>query len=109
MCKKKECLPYDLRGYKYKWISSVCLVNAESGVLLFQERLNMITTFFSVSCLEVLRYDNAIAATVCSHAKVTIRAIGYDSCLTDMLNQLENHFELGEITDILLKKFHQMM
>ena len=52
---------------------------------------------------------NAIVATVRSHAKIAIRAIGYDSSLAAMIDQLENRFSAKETTDILLQKFHQMM
>ena len=52
---------------------------------------------------------NAIVATVRSHAKITIRAIGYDSSLAAMIGQLENRFSAKETTDILLQEFHQMM
>ena len=52
---------------------------------------------------------NAIVATVRSHAKIAIRAIGYDSSLAAMIDQLENRFSAKETTDILLQEFHQMM
>ena len=43
---------------------------------------------------------NAIVATVRSHAKVTVCAIGYDSSLAAMIEQLENRFSAKETTDI---------
>ena len=52
---------------------------------------------------------NAIVASVRSHAKIAIRAIGYDSSLAPMIDQLENRFSTKETTDILLQEFHQMM
>ena len=52
---------------------------------------------------------NAIVATVRGHAKIAIRAIGYDSSLSAMINQLESRFMEKETTDILLQEFHQMM
>ena len=52
---------------------------------------------------------NAIVATVRSHAKIAIHAIGYDSSLAAMIDQLENRFSAKETTDILLQEFHQMM
>ena len=52
---------------------------------------------------------NAIVATVRGHAKIAIRAIGYDSSLSAMIDQLEGRFMEKETTDILLQEFHQMM
>ena len=52
---------------------------------------------------------NAMVATMRGHAKIAIRAIGYDSGLDAMLQQLENRFGLGESVDILQQEFHQMM
>ena len=52
---------------------------------------------------------NTIVATMRGHAKITIRAIGYDSGLDVMLQQLENRFGLEESVDILQQEFHQMM
>ena len=52
---------------------------------------------------------NAIVATVRGHAKIAILAIGYDSSLSAMINQLEGRFMEKETTDILLQEFHQMM
>ena len=52
---------------------------------------------------------NAIVASVRSHTKIAIRAIGYDSSLAAMIDQLENKFSANETTDILLQEFHQMM
>ena len=52
---------------------------------------------------------NAIFATVRGHAKIAICAIGYDSSLAAMINQLEGRFMEKETTDILLQEFHQMM
>ena len=52
---------------------------------------------------------NAIVATIRGHAKIAIRAIGYDSSLSAMINQLEGRFMEKETTDILLQEFHQMM
>ena len=52
---------------------------------------------------------NAIVATVRGHAKIAIRAIGYDSSLPAMINQLEGRFMEKETMDILLQEFHQMM
>ena len=52
---------------------------------------------------------NAIVATVRGHAKMAIRAIGYDSSLAVMIQQLEGRFMERETTDILLQEFHQMM
>ena len=52
---------------------------------------------------------NAIVATVRGHAKIAIHAIGYDSSLLAMINQLEGRFMEKETTDILLQEFHQMM
>ena len=52
---------------------------------------------------------NAIVATVRGHAKIAIRAIGYDSSLSAMTDQLEGRFMEKETTDILLQEFHQMM
>ena len=52
---------------------------------------------------------NAIVATVRGHAKIAIHAIGYDSSLSAMINQLEGRFMEKETTDILLQEFHQMM
>ena len=52
---------------------------------------------------------NAIVATVRGHAKIAVRAIGYDSSLSAMINQLEGRFMEKETTDILLQEFHQMM
>ena len=52
---------------------------------------------------------NAMVATMRGHAKIAIRAIGYDSSLDAMLQQLENRFGLGESVDILQQEFHQMM
>ena len=52
---------------------------------------------------------NAIVATVRGHAKIAIRAIGYDSSLSAMINKLEGRFMEKETTDILLQEFHQMM
>ena len=52
---------------------------------------------------------NAIVATVRGHAKIAIRALGYDSSLSAMIDQLEGRFMEKEITDILLQEFHQMM
>ena len=52
---------------------------------------------------------NAIVATVRGHAKIAIRAIGYDSSLSAMISQLEGRFMEKETTDILLQEFHQMM
>ena len=39
---------------------------------------------------------NAIVASVRTHAKIAIRAIGYGSSLDAMIRQLENRFGLGE-------------
>ena len=50
-----------------------------------------------------------MVATMRGHAKIAIRAIGYDSGLDAMLQQLENRFGLGESVDILQQEFHQMM
>ena len=52
---------------------------------------------------------NGIVATVRGHAKIAIRAIGYDSSLSAMIRQLEGRFTEKETTDILLQEFHQMM
>ena len=52
---------------------------------------------------------NAMVATMRGHAKIAIRAIGYDSGLEAMLQQLENRFSFGESVDILQQEFHQMM
>ena len=52
---------------------------------------------------------NAMVATMRGHVKIAIRAIGYDSGLEAMLQQLENRFGLGESVDILHQEFHQMM
>ena len=52
---------------------------------------------------------NAIVATVRGHTKIAVRAIGYDSSLSAMINQLEGRFMEKETTDILLQEFHQMM
>ena len=52
---------------------------------------------------------NAIVATVRSHAKIAVCAIGYDSSLAVMTEQLENRFSAKETTYILLQEFHQMM
>ena len=52
---------------------------------------------------------NAIVATVRRHAKIAVHAIGYDSSLSAMINQLEGRFMEKETTDILLQEFHQMM
>ena len=52
---------------------------------------------------------NAIAASVRTHAKIAIRAIGYGSSLDAMIKQLENRFGLGETVDILGQQFHQLM
>ena len=52
---------------------------------------------------------NAMVATMRGHAKIAIRAIGYDSGLDTMLQQMENRFGLGESVDILQQEFHQMM
>ena len=52
---------------------------------------------------------NAIVTTVRSHAKIAICAIGYDSSLAALIDQLENRLSAKEITDILLQEFHQMM
>ena len=49
---------------------------------------------------------NAMVATMRGHAKIAIRAIGYDSGLDAMLQQLENRFGLGESVDILQQEFH---
>ena len=38
-----------------------------------------------------------------------MHAIGYDSSLSAMINQLEGRFMEKETTDILLQEFHQMM
>ena len=51
--------------------------------------------------------QNAMVATMRGHAKIAIRAIGYNSGLDVMLQQLENRFGLGEPVDIL-QEFHQM-
>ena len=53
--------------------------------------------------------QNAMVATMRGHTKIAIRAIGYDSSLEVMLQQLENRFGLGESVDILQQEFHQMM
>ena len=52
---------------------------------------------------------NAIVASVRTHAKIAIRAIGYGSSLDAMIKQLENRFGLGETVDILGHRFHQLM
>ena len=52
---------------------------------------------------------NAIVASVRTHAKIAIRAIGYGSSLDAMIRQLENRFSLGETVDILGQQFHQLM
>ena len=52
---------------------------------------------------------NAIVASVRTHAKIAIRAIGYGSSLDAMIRQLENRFGLGETMDILGQQFHQLM
>ena len=52
---------------------------------------------------------NAIVASVRTHAKIAIRAIGYGSSLDAMIRQLENRFGLGETVDILGQQFHQLM
>ena len=52
---------------------------------------------------------NAIVASVRTHAKIAIRAIGYGSSLDSMIRQLENSFGLGETMDMLGQQFHQMM
>ena len=52
---------------------------------------------------------NAIVASVRTHAKIAIRAIGYGSSLEAMIRQLENRFSLGETMDILGQQFHQLM
>ena len=44
---------------------------------------------------------NTIVASVRTHAKIAIRAIGYGSSLDAMIKQLENRFGLGETVDIL--------
>ena len=53
--------------------------------------------------------QNAIVASVRTHAKIAIRAIGYGSSLDAMIRQLENRFGLGETMDILGQQFHQLM
>ena len=53
--------------------------------------------------------QNTMVATIRDHAKIAIQAIGYDSGLDAMLQQLENRFSLGESVDILQQEFHQMM
>ena len=40
-------------------------------------------------------FRNAIVASVRTHAKIAIRAIGYGSSLDAMIEQLENRFGLG--------------
>ena len=52
---------------------------------------------------------NAIVASVRTHAKIAIRAIGYGSSLDAMIRQLENRFGLVETVDILGQQFHQLM
>ena len=52
---------------------------------------------------------NAIVASMRTHAKIAIRAIGYGSSLDAMIRQLENRFGLGETVDILGQQFHQLM
>ena len=52
---------------------------------------------------------NAIVASVRTHAKIAIRAIGYGSSLDAMIKQIENRFGLGETVDILGQQFHQLM
>ena len=52
---------------------------------------------------------NTIVASVRTHAKIAIRAIGYGSSLDAMIKQLENRFGLGETVDILGQQFHQLM
>ena len=52
---------------------------------------------------------NTIVASVRTHAKIAIRAIGYGSSLDAMIRQLENRFGLGETVDILGQQFHQLM
>ena len=52
---------------------------------------------------------NAIVASVRTHAKIAIRAIGYGSSLDAMIKQLKNRFGLGETVDILGQQFHQLM
>ena len=51
---------------------------------------------------------NAIVASVRTHAKIAIRAIGYGSSLDAMIRQLETRFGLGETVDILGQQFHQL-
>ena len=53
--------------------------------------------------------QNVIVASVRTHAKIAIRAIGYGSSLDAMIRQLENRFGLGETMDILGQQFHQLM
>ena len=52
---------------------------------------------------------NAIVASLRTHAKIAIRAIGYGSNLDAMIKQLENRFGLGESVDVLGQQFHQLM
>ena len=52
---------------------------------------------------------NAIMATVSSHVKIAIRAIGYNSSSDTMPTQLENIYGLGETIDTLFLEFHQLM
>ena len=52
---------------------------------------------------------NTIVASLRTHAKIAIRAIGYGSSLDAMIKQLENRFGLGETVDILGQEFHQLM
>ena len=52
---------------------------------------------------------NAMVAAMRGHMKIAICAIGYDSSLDAMLQQLENRFRLGESVNILQQEFHQMM
>ena len=42
-------------------------------------------------------------------AKTVVRAVGYDTELSDMILHLEDRFGLGETNDMLLLEFHQMV
>ena len=68
---------------------------------------------FQIKLLQQSYTDPAIRNTVVSNvrgiAKTVVRAVGYDTELSDMILHLEDQFGLGETNDTLLLEFHQMV
>ena len=67
---------------------------------------------FQIESLQKTYTDDAIRNAVVSNvrgiAKTVVRAMGYETGLSEMISHLEDRFGLGETNDTLLLEFHQM-